>query len=138
MRLRADSEDEIALDAETGAVMEIVSRPMDLALETVGELHVRPLKGKVIEIFRIDRGKFRRHQLLGQVAHGGRRRGAGIAPAAESEDQCRPSERRDSIKAERVRCHRFLFTTTGPGYSSEDSLQVSSVGPVVLKLGPAR
>src|SRR5262249_3368211 len=54
------------------------ARPTDGALPRGTQADDRPMRGKVDELFRVDRGEWRGRKLADQEAHGARRRLAGI------------------------------------------------------------
>ena len=104
MWLGADAEDEVPLHADSGAMVEIIGRPLDLALAFV-QSNERALDGKIVELFWVDAGEFSGDELFAQVAGRRGRRSSRIAPAREGKDQHRVSQRGAALEVQRIHVH---------------------------------
>ncbi len=68
--LRSCSEYEVSSHPYSGPVEELVRWPLDFPLRSVCETNMRTLDGKIIELLRVDAGKFRREKLFCEVTKG--------------------------------------------------------------------
>ena len=73
MGLSANAEHKISFDTDSGAVIEIIGRPVDLAHFAIIQSNHWTLPVKIIKLFGIDAGKLFAHQLIDQVSNRGRR-----------------------------------------------------------------
>jgi hypothetical protein len=73
MWFSANAEHKIFFDTDSGAVIKIIGRPMDLAHFTLIQSNHWTLPVKIIKLFGVDAGELFAHQLIDQVSHRSRR-----------------------------------------------------------------
>ena len=95
VRLDAYAEHQVLLGGCRAAIKKVISRPADLAVQAVAQLHLRPQLAEVVKLFRLETGEPACLQLLDEKLRGVGGCTAGIVPTSKCDDEHRVCQSRE-------------------------------------------